>query len=65
MDKFIVFRDCDTIRLRKIVVELYRDGMLIHKTRLFLRPTLRWTERVIERRKAWMLRVADIMSPVK
>jgi hypothetical protein len=57
-----IYRDCDTLRLRKIVIELFESDTLIHRTRMFytwcfprfFAVRLRW-------RKAWMLKVAKQM----
>lgn len=56
-----VYRDSDTWHLRKIVVELYRDNKLVHRTRMF------WClcclfKRALRRRKKWMLKVAEQMK---
>lgn len=60
--KFIVFRDSDHWRLRKVVVELYADGALSHRTRMFWRPGKRWMTRALALRKAWMLRASKLMN---
>jgi len=33
--EFKIFRTCDTFRIRKMVVELFHDGMAIDRTRMF------------------------------
>jgi hypothetical protein len=55
-----IYRDCDTLRLRKIVVELYESGELIHRSRMFynwLFPCLFPIR--LARRQRWMLKVAE------
>lgn len=56
-----IYRDCDSLRLRKVVIELYHDGKLVHKTRMFMRLLPRRFERALARRKEWMMDYALIM----
>jgi hypothetical protein len=59
---WLIYRDCDSLRLRKVVVELYESGTLVHKTRLFypfFAPSL--FPNILRKRKKWMLKVAKQM----
>lgn len=53
-----IYRDCDTLRLRKMVIELFHDGKLVHRTRMFM-PLLKGRfERRVARRQKWMMKHA-------
>lgn len=59
---FKIFRDCDTLRFRKMVVELYaEDGSLIDRRRMFSFPLVSLARR-LERKKRRMLRFANIIK---
>lgn len=64
--EWFIYRDCDTWRLRKIVIELWDNGAnLIHRTRMFYPWFLPFLfKRRLERRKKWMLKVANEMRSV-
>lgn len=38
MFKFLVYRDCDTLRLRKVVIELTHNERLVDRRRMFAWP---------------------------
>lgn len=61
---FLVYRDCDTLRLRKVVVELYGENSnLIDRRRMF-GPLLSvaFFKKRLARKKARMLRFAQAIK---
>lgn len=60
--QFKVYRDCDSRRLRKVVVELYKwDGSLLNRCRLFAVPLFNFARR-LKRRQDLMLKQASVMQ---
>jgi len=53
--EFVVSRDCDTLRLRKVVVELCHEGNVLDKTRMFGWPLF---AKRVEWRKKRMYKMA-------
>jgi len=59
--KFNVYRDCDTLRLRKVVIELWQGDKLLDRRRMFGLLGLPMFARRLARKKARMLRLAALM----
>ena len=58
MYRWNIYRDCDVIWLRKIVIELYRGDKLVNKTRMIRWPLLGLH---LAMRKRRMMKTAEIM----
>lgn len=58
MYKFTVYRDCDTLRLRKVVIELTYNGELVDRRRMFAGAMF---VRRLKKKKARMMRLAKLM----
>jgi hypothetical protein len=56
-----IYRDCDTLRLRKMVIELRHEGVLVHRTRMFMPLLAGRFKRRVARRKEWMMKHAERM----
>jgi hypothetical protein len=60
-----IYRNCDTLRLRKLVIELYHhDGRLIDRRRMFAFPFFNLSRR-LTRKMNRMVRLAAIVRQVQ
>lgn len=58
MFRFVVYRDCDTLRVRKVVIELYHNDRLVDRRRMFAFPL--FTKR-LKRKQRRMLKLGAVM----
>lgn len=58
MYRFQITRDCDTLRLRKVVLELFYGDMLLDRRRMFAGPLFNMR---LRRKKLRMLRLGKMM----
>lgn len=59
-----IYRDSDSLRLRKLVVELWDGGELMDRRRMFAFPLFNLANR-IARKKLRMQRLGYIIKPLK